>query len=117
MTEEEYATNISEGKHKIALEFQAHYGGTRAKYKQTQEFEIDFKANEMYKVFIKVPKQETKDFNDNIKISFTIKGINADINNKLVLEDSFLRSDSKASQSDIQRAVTEGVIQNILITY
>jgi len=82
---------VAPGKHILTVAINAYYYN-RAKYYLTQEYEIYFKENETYIVSSKVESAELKSNTDNVAATLFISGAETNISEKIMLEDSSMRS-------------------------
>ncbi len=107
--------NILEGSHKLVLDITAYYNKKRAKHNFSKEYEIDFKANKTYTISAKVLKDNLEKFDDDVEASYSIISTDININDKIILKDSYLRSASGVSQEELSRSVADAVIQTVIL--
>ena len=106
---------VAEGEHELVLDITAYYNGYRAKHNISKIYNINFKANETYKVSAKVLESKLRKLTDNALVSYSITSMEVNITDKLILEDSFFKSIPRGSQENRNKNIVDAVIQTVVL--
>lgn len=104
---------VREGKHIISLDMSAYYNN-RAKHNTTKEYEVEFKANEHYKIVSSTASKTLQNHTDDVMAKYAILGEDTLVEDSILLEDSAMRS-LVGNQEAVQRDIVDAVIQTVVL--
>ena len=111
------SVNVTPGKHTLMLEITAFYHGGREKYNTTKLYTIDFKPKNTYVISAKIDAERLVEVDEDVEVSYTISNNDLKFEDKMVLEDSPLRTayGNPHSERAINNALS-GVIQTLIMS-